>query len=139
VPTLNDLWDKKNKYTRGATELSRTLCLSGLAVVWIFRVPSTNGSAIPTPLMWCAGLIVTALGLDLLQYVLGARGVEKVARSLEAAGKKGPDDVSYPDDHPGLTNRIWKLKIWVVLIAWAILLIYVVSRAVVAELPAISK
>lgn len=67
MTTVKEMWEKKDTYTARASEISRTLCLSGLAVVWIFRTPTPNGAAFLAPtLLWASGLIVLALLLDLL-------------------------------------------------------------------------
>jgi len=140
--TVKEMWEKKNRYTRGASDIARTLCLSGLAVVWIFRIPSPTGSALPPVLIWVSALIVTALFLDLIQYVVGATRTGRVARTreLELKDADQPRDTSssYPEDHAGLMNRIWGVKIAIVLIAWVILIFHILWRAITATLPAIT-
>lgn len=136
------MYAKKNKYTERASEISRTLCLSGLAVVWIFRTPTQTGSTLGPSLTWVAGLVVVALLVDLLQYVVGAEHTRRIARSNEeqlAATHQPPSTpVVYPASHPKPMNRLWWTKISLVLIAWAILLVFVLSRAVTASLPKIA-
>ena len=136
------MYAKKNKYTERASEISRTLCLSGLAVVWIFRTPTQIGSTLAPSLILVAGLIVVALLVDLLQYVVGAERTRRVARANEeqlAATHQSPSTlVVYPESHPKPMNRLWWAKISLVLIAWAILLVFVLSKAVTASLPKIA-
>lgn len=89
-------------------------------------------------LQWCAGFIVAALGLDLLQYVIGAFRVGRVAKRAETAGKTEDDAVLYPKGHPRIMNGIWWLKVALVIVAWGLLLWHVGSLAVNGTLPAIS-
>jgi hypothetical protein len=139
VPTLKEVWAKKNTFTKSASDLSRTMCLSGLGVVWIFRVSTKTGSAIPAWLMWCSLLIVLSLLFDLLQYVSGAYRVDRFARKKESEGLKDSDNVEYPLDHPKLMNRLWLAKIVAVGLAWAGLIAYVAIRALSESLPALDK
>lgn len=137
MPLLKEVWANKDSYTKGASDLSRTLCLSGLAVVWIFRSPSAKGSAIPAWLMWCSLLIVISLALDLAQYVLGAYRVGRFARTMEQQGKTDNDNVEYPTNHPKPMNRLWIAKIVFVSVAWVGLITYITFRALTETLPQI--
>lgn len=142
MTTVADMYAKKNKYTERASEISRTLCLSGLAVVWIFRTPTQSGSILAPSLIWVAGLIVIALLIDLLQYVVGAELTRRIARTneKELAANSQPlnTPVQYPASHPKPMNRLWWAKIGLVLVAWAILLVFVLDKAVTASLPKIA-
>jgi len=133
------MYAKKNKYTERASEISRTLCLSGLAVVWIFRTPTSTGSFLAPSLLWVAGLIVVALLVDLLQYVVGAELTRRVARSKELKLKEvklpGDAEVLYPASHPVPMSVLWWTKIGLVVVAWLILLVFVLGLAVTASLP----
>jgi hypothetical protein len=139
VPTLKEVWAKKNTFTKSASDLSRTLCLSGLGVVWIFRVPSTKGSAISPWLMWCSLLIVISLALDFLQYLVGAYRVDRFARQTEKRIKDDTEIVQWPADHPKPMNRLWLAKILFVSAAWLGLITYIAARAITESLPAIGK
>jgi hypothetical protein len=142
VTTVKDMWAKKNKYTNDASSISRTLCLSGLAVIWIFRTPTLNGSTLAPWLIWAAGLIVVALLVDLLQYVAGAVRTAKVARTreLELSKEGMPADtpVNYPESHPRPMDMLWNLKMLLVLAAWSILVVFVFVKAITASLPGIA-
>lgn len=141
MPTVDQMWEKKAYYTRTASDIARTLCLSGLALVWIFRTPTDSGSALAAPLLTAAALIVFALLLDLAQYLIGALMVDRVAkareRELQVSGAERSTEFLYPTSHPVVMNRLWALKIAVVTIAWIILLAYVTDMAVRGGLPRI--
>ena len=86
-------------------------------------------------------MIVVALLVDLLQYIVGAVRTGKVARTheLELARMRLPADtpVKYPESHPRPMNMLWKLKIFLVLAAWSILVVFVFVKAIGASLPVI--
>jgi hypothetical protein len=70
--TIDDYKKDYEYYTSKASEIGRSLALGGIAVIWIFKTTSTDGSlTIPSlliaPLIW----LVISLSLDLLQYVIG--------------------------------------------------------------------
>jgi hypothetical protein len=143
---LSDIWEKRNVYTRCASEQARALCFAGLAVVWIFRIPNDNdSSAVPVWLIWCALGFIVGLALDLSQYLVGAYRVGKVAHSIEAklrkAGKEPKDAADelydYPDGHPDPMDRLWFAKVSVTSVAWLALLVYVATVALHAGLPKI--
>jgi hypothetical protein len=145
MPTIEKIWEKKNGYTKSASELSRSLCFAGLAVVWIFRVPNGEYSAIPGPLMWCAFGFALALALDLLQYFVGAsrtkafgNSIEKEIEAQEAAGTPVDRDTKqflYPDSHRTAMERFWVAKVSVTAVFWLLLLWYVLNEALHAGLP----
>lgn len=137
MTTIKDMWAKRNTYTSQASGISRTLCLSGLAVIWIFRTPTLNGSTLAPWLIWSAALIVVALLVDLMQYVVGAARTGQVARKLEL--EKTPPDapVAYPEGHPKPMETLWRVKITLVVAAWSILVVFVFVKAITASLPRI--
>jgi hypothetical protein len=142
MATVADMWAKRNTYTRGASDRCNTLCLSGLAVVWIFRTPSPNGSALTPLLLWVAGLIVVSLLLDLVQYLVGAWRTGTIARQREqeliAAGKPPDEPVAYPENHPKPMNAIFWAKIAFVGAAWVLLIVHVWRAAITATLPSLA-
>ena len=139
MTTVNEMWEKRNTYTRGASDRCNALSLSALAVVWIFRVPAADGSTLPPLLMWVTGLVVVALLLDLLQYVVGAWRTGRIARQreveLKKAGKPLDTPVAYPVTHPRPMNVIFWTKIAFVAGAWVLLIYHVWVAAISATLP----
>lgn len=142
MATVQQMWAKRDTYSARASEIARTLCLSGLAVVWIFRTPTPSGSTLTPALLWASGLIVTALFLDLLQYVVGSDRSARIARrrerELKAAKKPANTPVFYPRRHAAPMRALWWAKIVIVLVAWTLLLVHVVGKALSASLPVIS-
>jgi hypothetical protein len=65
-------------YTKKAGDISRQLGLAGIGVIWVFRVTSGQTpslgeiGAIPRIFYCPLLLIVISLGLDALQYIIGA-------------------------------------------------------------------
>jgi hypothetical protein len=143
MPTVKDMWAKKDTFSARASEICRTLGLSGLAVIWIFRTPRGDASFLAPALLWVAGLLVLALLLDLVQYVVGTLRTASVARrkELELKALKKPADtiVHYPANHPRPMHMIWSAKIAVVILAWSTLLVYVAHAAISASLPSLGK
>jgi hypothetical protein len=137
------MWAKKDRFSRSASDISRTLCLSGLAVVWIFRTPTANGSTLSPWLIWVAGMIVLALLIDLLQYLVGTVLTGRVARvkelQLADQGLPPDTDVKYPESHPKIIARFWWGKVLIVVAAWSILVVFVLTKAITSSLPAISR
>lgn len=53
-----------------ASDVSRQLAFAGIAVIWIFRVQSAAGDRLTTDLLLPLILFVSALVLDLMQYII---------------------------------------------------------------------
>lgn len=54
-----------------ASDISRNLGFAGLALIWAFRVTTVEQEFIPYELRWAAILLITGLGLDFFQYIVG--------------------------------------------------------------------
>lgn len=143
MPTVDEMWAKKNAYTRTASEISRTLSLAGFAVIWIFRDPGPgNGFTLAAALLWAAAILVLALVLDLTQYSAGAwltgRVAQRIESEINAKGLGRTHMFQYPSEHPRLMNALWTAKVICVVIAWALLVMFVFLRAISAGLPGCS-
>ena len=66
-----------------ASEVTRTLALSGVALIWVFAIQGDSGYKLPRGLLWPSVLIVLTLLLDLLQYVFHSLIYGAYARILE--------------------------------------------------------
>ena len=77
-----------------ASDVARTLALSGLAVIWIFRETTDSGPSLPNAFFWPALLIVLSLAFDLLQYTVAAAIWGRFARQHEKLGKRPTDEVT---------------------------------------------
>jgi hypothetical protein len=63
--------DQISYYTQKAGDLSRQLGLAGIAVIWLFKVSSGSVAVISQQFSLPFALIISSLGLDLLQYFAG--------------------------------------------------------------------
>ena len=60
------------EFSGKASEITRTLCYSAIAVIWVFRTQSEAGVALPASLFAPGFFVVLALALDLFHYISGA-------------------------------------------------------------------
>jgi hypothetical protein len=80
-----------------ASELARTLALSGIAVIWVFAVTTHDDQQkLPDALLLPGILIIASLALDLLQYVLGAAVYGICARVLEYKKVSPEREMNHP-------------------------------------------
>ena len=87
---LADANESYQFYSGKASDISRQLSLAALGIVWIFKVDHAGASTLPHALLLPSLLAVSALTVDLLQYVYGAivwgwirRREEKIHRGPE--------------------------------------------------------
>jgi hypothetical protein len=109
-----------------ASELARTLALSGIAVIWVFAVTTKDGhQKLPDALLWPGILIVASLALDLLQYVLSAAVYGIYARALEYKKVSREEDLAaHPRWLNWPANACYWLKLGGVFAAYCFLLDY---------------
>ena len=67
---LSDVRAAYDLFSSKASELGRQLSFAGIAVVWVFRIESPSGLAIPPALVKPALFFCAALAFDLFQYVV---------------------------------------------------------------------
>jgi len=84
-------------FSAKASDLSRKLGFSGIALIWVFK-SSTEGAAptLPKALFVPAFWIVSSLALDLMQYVLGALSWGSYARLQELRGMRADREFTAP-------------------------------------------
>ena len=84
-----------------ASDSTRTLAYSAIAVVWILRDPASIGkTAFPTVLLIAGILIMTALALDLIQHLFSSNVARfYLNKARNASSTPLPDDatVAVPD------------------------------------------
>jgi len=123
---LSDAWNNYYAYTGKASEITRSLALASLALVWIFK--DTNGQ-LPKILFLPSTLAILALACDLAQYVAGSIAWGGFARSKDAAAKTLEEEIGTA---PGGINRVatgfYVGKLILVAGACAVLLCYAAGR-----------
>lgn len=102
---VKDYQDCYYDMTRTASEIGRTLGLAGLGVIWIFKLDSPEGVSLAKGLVQAAIWIVSALALDLVQYLYLA--VTWLAISYVYERKHGHEATGLT--HPALLPRVAEL------------------------------
>lgn len=115
-------------YTGKASDVARTLALSGLAIIWIFKQDGDNGpqlsDAFFAPALW----LVVALVLDLLQYVIGAVIWTAFHRRHELRGRMPEDKVSAHPFWPRVLDLVFGGKVLAVGTAYCLLLAFLLKQ-----------
>ena len=107
---LNESRKIADYFTRKASEVTRQLAFSGIAVIWIFKNTSTR-AIVPDDMLLPLFLLVVALGSDFLHYALG--GVEWTAFNFWQEKKHGGTDGEVTvDDAPRWLNWPHGLFYW---------------------------
>ena len=111
MPTIDQYFERYRELSKSASELARQLNFAGLGVIWIFKLDTPAGVALPHSLIVPVAWIVVSLLLDLLQYVVGALIWNLYGRHLEnleraAAKTKSP----FGKDHV-FKNKKWMANV----------------------------
>ena len=109
-------------FTGLASTAARTLALSGIAIIWIFKHDGENGPQLPPELLAPALWLVISLSLDLLQYVTGAVVWTIFHRYHEVKGRMPEDKVSSSPFWPRVLDTLFCAKVAAVGVAYSYLL-----------------
>jgi hypothetical protein len=115
-------------YSAQASELSRKLGFSGIALIWVFKSSTDGVPTLPKPLFVPAFWIVLSLALDLMQYLFGAFSWGSYARVQELRGVKAETEFNAPRYvNWGALSAFW-LKLLSISIAYWYLLKFASER-----------
>jgi hypothetical protein len=111
-----------------ASDVARTLALSAIAVVWVFKKETEASYALDPPLVASAFLAVAALASDILQYTWQAAvwGVWTRRKELEGAAEDTPLVAPPWFNWPAM--MLFAAKLGLVLCCYVVLLRYLASR-----------
>ena len=116
------------EFSGKASEITRTLCYSAIAVIWVFRTQSEAGVALPASLFAPGFFVVLALALDLFHYISGAFVWSGFARYRELHGQGEDVDTKVPRQLNWVPNFAFVGKIVSVSTAYVLLLRYLMAR-----------
>jgi hypothetical protein len=122
VKVLDHYRQAAEDFTGLASAAARTLALSGIAIIWIFKQDGENGPQLPPELLVPAMWLVISLSIDLLQYVTGAVVWTFFHRHHELRGRKPEDKVPASPFWPWTLNTLFGLKVIAVGVAYFYLL-----------------
>src|SRR5688500_3461543 len=131
--SLKDYREDYYYFTGKASEVSRTLALGGIALVWIFKNPDPAKTIIPAALIFPAILFATSLFLDLCQYALGGwlwrwffKKNEKLARTDKTIDL---EHIECPEWIPDFLMYIYNSKIGIMLMGYIFMIIHLSHKA----------
>ena len=114
--TIKELRDRYTEHSKQASELTRTLAISGIAAVWVFAerdgaVYKLDAYSIVAGAFFCVGLLV-----DLLHYVIGT-----VMYGRFVGGKGPTAEASIPNRISRTMWAAWWAKVLLVLTGLGVL------------------
>jgi len=128
MTSVGEAWkDSVVSYTRDLTEHGRRLGFAGFAVAWILRV---GDFSFPLPVLLGMMLLCAFFLLDIIQYWRAATRnrvwllKEEAERGLEGDFTARPGDLDTP------IWRLWKAKLWALVLAYAFIGTELLRRAI---------
>ena len=116
--------------TGQSSDIARKLNFSGIALIWVFRSSGDGLPALPRALFLPAFFIVLSLGLDLLQYALGALFWGAFARVQELRGVEREAEFKAPSFLNWCAVGAFWSKLISIAVAYSLLLKYAAARFV---------
>jgi hypothetical protein len=117
------------EFSGKASDVSRQLAFAAIAVIWLFKSDLKGGEhlTIPHALILPGILIVTALAVDLLQYVLASLIWRLYYRCLEKKRVPADADVQHsPWLEIPITALFW-VKVFLVVLAYIFILLFLLE------------
>lgn len=124
---LKDYKEDYYYYSGKASEINRSLTISGIAIIWIFnQTTKTNVINLPSQLILSLIFFFITLGLDLFQYIIGGIIWYSFYRSCEKKGKNDDDEVLADRKLPLIIHLLYYSKIIVNIIGFYFLIRYLI-------------
>jgi hypothetical protein len=112
-------------YSAKLNDRVRTLAMTGIGIIWVFKQTTVTGAWIPRGLLWPAMLLVASLTADVLQQAYGAI----IWGRLQAKTRAAPDLEIRPPRWIDLPTLIlFCTNLVLVLVSYVMLLLYLNSR-----------
>jgi hypothetical protein len=93
---LKDIRASYYEFSGKTSDLVRTLALSAIAIIWVFRVDSPDGPSVPTSLLVAGFFAVATLASDLLHYVVATAVWGGYSRKKDKEGVGEEDEFVAP-------------------------------------------
>jgi len=116
--------------TGKASDLTRQLCLAGIAIIWLFKNPSDNSHLLNPILKYSLFILSLALLIDLLHYVTAGYIWLRFFRKEEAKldDKTKDPDLKSPKWKSNLIYFFYYTKIILMLASYILICIYVLEK-----------
>jgi hypothetical protein len=126
---LNEARKAFYEFSGTASGLVRQLAFAGIAIVWVFKSPAPDGSALlPRGFLWPGVFLVVTLACDLLQYIAAAASWGIFARSQELAGVDDDTEIDAPRWINWPQDFFYVAKVIAVMCAYVLLGRYLLTR-----------
>lgn len=135
---MSTLSDFRNGYYSATSKVSdniRSLALSAVAIVWVFKINTLDGSLIKIPheLYWALLFAFCALAVDLVQYVYTSLVLGIFCYRKEKIGTKDDDVITINEKMNWPTIIIFYLKVFVIIFSYANIFIFFSHKLVISE------
>lgn len=96
----------------------RSLCLSAVAVIWVFKQEANNVTTLPGALYWALLWVIAALAFDFFQYLYASTAWAIYSRRLEKHNVSESQEILAPRAINWPTNAFFLLKIFFALLVY---------------------
>ena len=112
------------------SEIVRQLSLAGIAVIWVFRIGGENSGGVryTSDSLWALGLLVAALGADLMQYVYNTLLWGWLNRRYWKKYKNNERDVDVSEWVNWATLLLFWIKVIFALVAYGLLVHSIIDQ-----------
>jgi hypothetical protein len=129
---LAGVWETADYFSKTASEINRTLAISAIAVIWVFKSDSPQGPHVAHEFLWPGICALISLTLDLAQYVWGEavwrRFGLRIEKRKQQLGSAFVDDFLAPSWMNYPTTAFFWAKILFVALSYCLLLRVLISR-----------
>lgn len=128
MPNLKEYREAHYTNTGKVSDNVRTLAISAIGIIWIFKTQHVNGSyQIPKELYCPVIFVFVAMALDFVQYIYGSIAWGVFFRNKEKAGVKEDDKLYAPPEINWPTYFFFYSKVAVISFAYFYLIKFLVG------------
>lgn len=127
---VSDYWQCYYDFSDRASSIARTLSLSAIALIWIFKVDTPGGgSKVPPELLPPAVWIVVSMTLDFVQYLYLSAVWRIHARRMEKRhGSTCETEFEHPHWIPAVGEVLFVAKHITLIVGYGLLIEYLLRR-----------
>ncbi|WP_369301470.1 hypothetical protein [Pseudomonas sp. N2-5-1-1] len=111
MPKLKEFRQDYYYFSGKVSDNVRSLCLSAVAVIWVFKQEIGGLTTLPTALYWALLWVICALALDFMQYLYASVTWAVFSRYKEKKGFDQETELLAPAVLNWPTNLFYVLKI----------------------------
>lgn len=127
---LQDYRETFYTFSGKASDLNRQFGFGAIALIWLFKQDIAGRPSIPHALLVPSVLVVSALLLDMLQYMVASAIWYNFYRRKEKEGLSEEEEITHSPWLERPTTLLFAVKVFLMIACYGFLLVFLLQRLV---------